>query len=31
VAIVAFASEHENLSNYIMDELTGALVDGELK
>jgi len=27
VAIVAFSSEHENLSNYIMDELTGVLVD----
>ena len=26
VAIVAFSSEHENLSNYIMDELAGALV-----
>jgi tetratricopeptide (TPR) repeat protein len=31
VAIVAFSSEHENLSNYIMDELTGALVDGSLE
>jgi tetratricopeptide (TPR) repeat protein len=31
VVIAAFASEHENLSNYIMDELTGALVDGSLE
>jgi tetratricopeptide (TPR) repeat protein len=31
VAIVAFSSEHESLSNYIMDELTGALVDGNLE
>jgi tetratricopeptide (TPR) repeat protein len=31
VAIVAFSSDHENLSNYIMDELTGALVDGSLE
>lgn len=31
IAIVAFSSEHENLSNYIMDELTGALVDGKLE
>jgi len=30
VAIVAFSSEHDNLSNYIMDELTGAFVDGGL-
>jgi tetratricopeptide (TPR) repeat protein len=27
VAIAAFTSEHANLSNYIMDELAGALVD----
>jgi hypothetical protein len=27
VAIVAFSSEHKNFSEYIMDELTGALVD----
>ncbi|MDR2739402.1 MAG: tetratricopeptide repeat protein, partial [Treponema sp.] len=31
VAIAGFSSEHENLSNYIMDELTGALVDGDLE
>jgi tetratricopeptide (TPR) repeat protein len=31
VAIAAFSSEHENLSNYIMDELAGALVDGSLE
>jgi tetratricopeptide (TPR) repeat protein len=31
VAIVAFSSEHDNLSNYIMDELTGELVDGSLE
>ncbi|GHV89791.1 hypothetical protein AGMMS50268_02940 [Spirochaetia bacterium] len=31
VAIVAFTSEHENISNYLMDELTGALVDGKLE
>jgi hypothetical protein len=31
VAIVAFNSEHTNLSNYIMDELTGTLVDGHLE
>jgi tetratricopeptide (TPR) repeat protein len=31
VAIAGFTSEHENLSNYIMDELTGALVDGDLE
>ncbi|GHT84011.1 hypothetical protein FACS1894137_06500 [Spirochaetia bacterium] len=31
VAIVAFSSEHENISNYLMDELTGALVDGSLE
>jgi tetratricopeptide (TPR) repeat protein len=31
VAIVAFSSEHDNLSNYIMDEITGALVDGRLE
>jgi tetratricopeptide (TPR) repeat protein len=31
VAIIAFLSEHENLSNYIMDELTGALVVGNLE
>jgi tetratricopeptide (TPR) repeat protein len=31
VAIAAFSSEHENFSNYIMDELAGALVDGSLE
>jgi tetratricopeptide (TPR) repeat protein len=31
VAVVAFSSEHENLSNYIMDELTGALAGGRLE
>ncbi|MDR1637401.1 MAG: hypothetical protein LBR93_08685, partial [Treponema sp.] len=31
VAIVGFASEQGNLSEYIMDELTGALVDGGLE
>jgi tetratricopeptide (TPR) repeat protein len=31
VAIAGFVSEHESLSNYIMDELTGALVDGSLE
>jgi tetratricopeptide (TPR) repeat protein len=31
VAIVAFTTEHTNLSNYIMDELTGVLVDGRLE
>jgi tetratricopeptide (TPR) repeat protein len=31
VAIVGFSSEHESLSEYIMDELTGALVDGGLE
>ncbi|MFP3041465.1 tetratricopeptide repeat protein [Treponema primitia] len=31
VAIAAFSSEHENLSNYIMDELAGALTDGNLE
>ncbi|MDR1072380.1 MAG: tetratricopeptide repeat protein, partial [Treponema sp.] len=31
VAIAAFSSEHESLSNYIMDELTGALVDGSFE
>jgi tetratricopeptide (TPR) repeat protein len=31
VAIVAFDAEHENISNYIMDELTGAFVDGSLE
>jgi tetratricopeptide (TPR) repeat protein len=31
VAIAAFSSEHANLSNYIMDELNGALVDGNLE
>ena len=31
VAIVAFDSEHQNISNYIMDELTGALVDEGLE
>jgi tetratricopeptide (TPR) repeat protein len=30
VAIVGFSSEHQNLSEYIMDELSGALVDGAL-
>ncbi|MDR2803519.1 MAG: hypothetical protein LBB22_04435, partial [Treponema sp.] len=29
VAIVGFSSEHENLSEYIMDELSGVLVDGD--
>ena len=31
VAIVAFESPHQNLSDYIMDEVTGALVDGSLE
>jgi tetratricopeptide (TPR) repeat protein len=31
ISIVAFSSEHDNLSNYIMDELTGALIDGNLE
>ncbi|MHB9291489.1 hypothetical protein Holit_00566 [Hollandina sp. SP2] len=31
MAIVGFVSEHESLSGYIMDELTGALVDGDLE
>ncbi|GHU02249.1 hypothetical protein FACS1894147_03730 [Spirochaetia bacterium] len=31
VAIVAFTSEHENISNYLTDELTGALVDGNFE
>jgi tetratricopeptide (TPR) repeat protein len=31
IAIVAFSSEHENLSNYIMDELTGAFVEGKIE
>ncbi|MDR1286638.1 MAG: tetratricopeptide repeat protein [Treponema sp.] len=31
VAIVAFESPHGNLSAYIMDEVTGALVDGSLE
>jgi tetratricopeptide (TPR) repeat protein/predicted small secreted protein len=31
VAIVAFASPHGNLSDYIMDEVTGVLVDGRLE
>jgi tetratricopeptide (TPR) repeat protein len=31
VAIAAFSAEHENLSNYIMDELAGALTDGSLE
>jgi tetratricopeptide (TPR) repeat protein len=31
VAIVGFEAEHENLADYIMDELTGALVDGGLE
>jgi hypothetical protein len=31
VALVAFSSEYENLSEYIMDELTGALVNGNLE
>jgi tetratricopeptide (TPR) repeat protein len=31
IAIVAFSSENTNLSEYIMDELTGALVDRRLE
>jgi tetratricopeptide (TPR) repeat protein len=31
VAIVGFEAEHQNLAAYIMDELTGALVDGSLE
>jgi tetratricopeptide (TPR) repeat protein len=31
VAIVAFESPHRNLSGYIMDEITGVLVDGNLE
>ena len=31
VAIVAFEAESENLAGYVMDELTGALVDGSLE
>jgi tetratricopeptide (TPR) repeat protein len=31
VAIAAFESPHGNLSGYIMDEVTGALVDGSLE
>jgi tetratricopeptide (TPR) repeat protein len=31
VAVAAFASPHENLSGYIMDELAGALTDGSLE
>jgi len=31
IAIVAFSAEHDNLSNYIMDELAGAFVDGSLE
>jgi len=31
IAIIAFSSEHENLSNYIMDELTGAFVEGKIE
>jgi tetratricopeptide (TPR) repeat protein len=31
VAIVAFESPHLNLSDYIMDEITGFLVDGSLE
>jgi tetratricopeptide (TPR) repeat protein len=31
LAIVAFSAEHPNFSNYIMDELTGALVDRSLE
>ncbi|MDR1933602.1 MAG: tetratricopeptide repeat protein, partial [Spirochaetales bacterium] len=31
VSIVAFESESENLSDYIMDELSGALVDSSLE
>jgi len=31
VAIVAFSSEYDNLSNYITDELIGALIDGGLE
>jgi TolB-like protein len=31
VAVVAFTSEHTNLSSYIMDELAGALTGGSLE
>lgn len=31
VAVVAFESPHGNLSGYIMDEIAGALVDGNLE
>jgi len=31
VAIAAFDSEHQNVSNYIMDELAGALTGGSLE
>ncbi|MDR2052146.1 MAG: CsgG/HfaB family protein, partial [Treponema sp.] len=31
VAVVAFSSEYENLPEYIMDELAGALADGGLE
>jgi tetratricopeptide (TPR) repeat protein len=31
VAIVAFEAENKNLAGYVMDELTGALVDGSLE
>jgi tetratricopeptide (TPR) repeat protein len=31
VAIVGFSSENQSLSEYIMDELTGALADGNLE
>jgi len=31
VAIAAFDSEHQNISNYIMDELAGALTGGNLE
>lgn len=31
IAIVAFSSEHDSLSNYILDELTGAFVDRKLE
>ena len=31
IAIVAFSSENENVSNYIMDEIAGVFVDGRLE
>ncbi|MHC6203850.1 tetratricopeptide repeat protein, partial [Breznakiellaceae bacterium SP9] len=31
VSVVAFESEHDNLSNYIMEELTGALVNRRIE